>query len=262
MKFNKLIFLFIEFPINKKVMEIKRKCSKKNTNDTGYFRAYKENYSSDNDRDIERKNGNLNPNYICDNLRKESIHNDNNQSSKKIPKHPNVNTNEMIKTRTSEIKKQSIKDTNKSNILNKQSIVSQVSFFPNEYKSKPNIYGINDNSKENDNSKNPNSNLIDNNSESENFSPIGKLVSFQNTNSCTRNTNDYIYFENSSNTNNQSNPKFNKNILGLKNNFEEHNVSIENSNDRSNDENEEEEVNDYQDHESNYNECILDINFL
>ena len=181
-------------------------------------------------------------------------------SPSKIHKYPS-NANEAISILNKKASLQDLsKNFNSSNNNQKPILNYQVSFNP-EDKIKMNL---NNSSKEEklNNKNNNNNNVIninnnyDNTSESENYSPIGKLVSFQNIGGNRRTSNEELDIEknqlnlNQNNYNKVNEKNGNENILRLQNNFD-----AEHPNESSSDENIEEKVNEYKE-ESNENDCI------
>jgi len=240
--------------------------SKLNTYDTAFFQAYieLENSEADLATNNEGKFGSsiYKSNFFTakDSSEKAELK----ESPNKIPKYPNKHNEAILNFN----KKASFEDwninLNKSNQNHKQVLIYQASFNPEDkIKSNPN------------NSKEEKAILINNNyecnSESENFSPIGKLVSLQNIiSNNAKNSNEQLDLEdsnlnmNSNNNYNINNKKFyglvsqksgknDKNILELKNNFDTGTGGKNPNESISGYENIEEELNVYQ-QDSNENE--------
>lgn len=269
----------LEYQLQKKILNVKKTLSKKNTNDTAFFKAYKELENSEldimtnNDRKISSSN-----NFLSYFSQKNSSEKTDliKESPNKIPKYPNKAVEGIRNTNKKGSIQELNKNSNNSNQKQNQIISYQLSFNP---KDQIKINSFNKEEKENNNNNN-----FENNSESENYSPIGKLVSFQNINSNNKNSNEKLDAENHNknlNTNNANDAKNlnnkanqilennninnnnnnNKNILGLKNNFEAENESEYANDSSSEDENVEEEINEYREN-SNENFCKKIIKLL
>jgi len=146
--------------------------------------------------------------------------------------------------------KNSIPEVQKRGSKSKKETISyQLSFKPNDQSQMPVS-----------NDRAEYKNFVDG-SDSEYCSPIGKLVSFQDMNSNPKNNEESnfesqknLYKKNLINKNEFQKENKQKNILGLRNNFEEYNLS-ENERNNHQENADEEEVNEYRDQDSNENEC-------